>query len=1841
MRIIMGIITILALLTGSFPFLAQPAVAADGEVLNLPPLQLPDKGNPKLDSQLNQLVSAETSAVPQGPIIIQPGTEGIDTFVREGAPSTNYGNDELTTFGGWFYTTEGTEQYLYTEFDLSSIPSGTSVSSARLDFYMHGQNGYMAYDYGVYKITENWEESQVTWNNQPTCDVSPVTVFSGFAWQAKYNQWHSIINLAGVVQEWVNTPSSNFGIVIKPISGSYGYPYLRSSDYSGDPTLRPKLVINYEVLDHFNIASMGNQTAGVPFSITITATDDGNNTDTSYTGSNTLSDSTGTISPTQTDNFTEGAWTGDVTITQPLAGNVITTSGEGKTGISNSFSVADRPSEVWVDDGWAGSNAGDTVGGHTFGTDAFATIQDGVNAVSGSTVHVAEGIYGGFKVINKQNLSIVATGNATVTTAVTYAPDNPWWVMAHIKESTSIKIHGVNFDGAGLNTGGGKGIYYDNSTGNLTGLTVKNINFPNWHVAISVWGVGENITSLGISDVNVYNSMEGVWATGIATCIIDSSRIIGNRTNGVRGLWAAGNGVNMTDSVISDWWLANPAPDNAGIGIDANKLIMSGNTISNNNIGILVSGNLAANSNNIFGNDVFGIKKDDPPSANATGNWWGDASGPVHASNPGGSGDNITDNVYYNPWLNAPYSGGEPVTTGSISGHVYQAGTTNPIEGADVVVYKGMLDVAASSVTDQNGYYQVTGLPTGEYAIQARAAGYAAEWYQESLRIQEAATVSVTAPDDMAGIDFTLEPGSTISGHVYQQGTTDGIANAMIIMTQADSQGGFGMVLSGPEGSYTTFGLPAGEYDLWALAQGYAGEWYHESYSSANANPVQVTVPGNVAGIDFTLEPGSSISGQVKRSDDLSAVEGAQIVAFGPDNRPYALGWSQADGSYTTTGLLTGEYIVQATAPGYITEWYNNVYNWNEATPVTVTAPVDTPNINFNLEPGSTISGYIYQSDNTTPVKGARVTIFDYDSLHSWWFSYTGASTDDLGYYKATRIPSRSCAVRVTADGYATEWYDNTYFKDEATSIDLNAPQDIENINFMLEPGGSISGHVYESDNTTPITNLHLSVIDNATGKYLCGTNTDTEGHYTLPGLANGSYKVKACASCSKTCPTCPGLNYVDEYYGNVYSRDEAMPVTVTAPNDTPNINFSLDQGGTISGNVYQPDNTTPISNASVRAYEYDSLSGHWVYLGEAETDTNGHYVISNLPTGNYGVRVEASGYATEWYNNKYYKDEAMPVPVTAPNDTQNINFSLDSGGSISGHVYESDNTTPIANIHVYATDNETHQWIAGADTDASGSYTISGLPAGSYKVKANPCSSSLNYINEWYNDKFSWEIADQVTVIPPNDTSGIDFSLDDTVPRATVVAAIADGVDWLASQQNADGSWGTNWPVAKTALAVLKLETHATDIGTSADNVTYQYYTHVVKGLNYLFASANTTDIGLQNHDGTWDDPDTNGNSIGVYFSSPDFNGGSHHVPVYETSITMMALGASKTPAKLVNVAGSPVNGWTYAEVLQDAVDYLACAQTDSGFGRGGWNYDMTDNRGDRADQSNSGWVTLGLAYAEDPATFGLTIPNFVRTELDRWIDYIQDDTDGGAWYTGPDDPQEKHHDPATNMLRTGNLLQQMAFLGDTIVTPRVKNAIDFLVNHWNDNSGQGWGACPTDYHTTYTVMKGLEALGTDNITSSDNATVIYWFPDFVAAILSEQAADGWWPVSNFDDGEHILSTEWAMLTLQKVIPPTLEKPDLVVTEKHEEWYTEDVSYRVHYTIKNKGNVPLTVNDKFYMALIVDGEARNIMPHQIALEPGASWSYRFDATQLLSDGRDTVACVSSFRTARAGKGMR
>lgn len=102
-------------------------------------------------------------------------------------------------------------------------------------------------------------------------------------------------------------------------------------------------------LSQFTIAQINSpQLAGSAFQISATATDRYGNTVTSFNQAVQLNDNTGTISPTKTTPFTNGSWSGSVTITQTAsADRIIFTNGSTQTQ-SNDFEVAAGEQQVFL-----------------------------------------------------------------------------------------------------------------------------------------------------------------------------------------------------------------------------------------------------------------------------------------------------------------------------------------------------------------------------------------------------------------------------------------------------------------------------------------------------------------------------------------------------------------------------------------------------------------------------------------------------------------------------------------------------------------------------------------------------------------------------------------------------------------------------------------------------------------------------------------------------------------------------------------------------------------------------------------------------------------------------------------------------------------------------------------------------------------------------------------------------------------------------------------------------------------------------------------------------------------------------------------------------------------------------------------------------------------------------------------------------------------------------------------------------------------------------------------------------------------------------------------------------
>ncbi|WP_162242339.1 carboxypeptidase regulatory-like domain-containing protein [Arthrobacter sp. Leaf337] len=256
-----------------------------------------------------------------------------------------------------------------------------------------------------------------------------------------------------------------------------------------------------------------------------------------------------------------------------------------------------------------------------------------------------------------------------------------------------------------------------------------------------------------------------------------------------------------------------------------------------------------------------------------------------------------------------------------------------------------------------------------------------------------------------------------------------------------------------------------------------------------------------------------------------------------------------------------------------------------------------------------------------------------------------------------------------------------------------------------------------------------------------------SDGKYRMEGLAAGSYKI-----------VFSGYNSGAEtqWYNNAATQETATAVTVTVGQNLTGINATLVKGASISGKVTVPagvDITTMQVNASLAAYEYSPSTS-------VSVNADGTYRLAGLAAGSYKLKFSGynSGAIEQWYNNSATFSGAETLVLAKGQDLSGINATLVKGSSISGKV-TAPAGTDMTNMRVaaYTTDAEYNE-SGSTQVAQDGTYRLSGLAAGSYKLQFSGYQSGA--LTQWYNNAASFSTANAVDIAAGQDLTGINATL-------------------------------------------------------------------------------------------------------------------------------------------------------------------------------------------------------------------------------------------------------------------------------------------------------------------------------------------------------------------------------------------------------------------------------------------------------------------------------------------------
>jgi protocatechuate 3,4-dioxygenase beta subunit len=565
---------------------------------------------------------------------------------------------------------------------------------------------------------------------------------------------------------------------------------------------------------------------------------------------------------------------------------------------------------------------------------------------------------------------------------------------------------------------------------------------------------------------------------------------------------------------------------------------------------------------------------------------------------------------------------------GTVTGYVTDQLTGLPINGVAIDIMLSQV-VYASSWTDPNGYYTISGLAPNVYVIRAKSNDF-------QMSVQSANVQS----GQMAPVNLTMQqhPGG-LTGCVRDNDTKEPLANVNIDILQNNTF--IGSTFTDANGRYGFTGLAPETYLIRAHASGYqiglqeAGVW---------ADQV------SMVNLTMSAEKGSII-GAIESQETHLPLSGASIEVFLNEILISSI-LTDSQGAYAIAGLPPGKYVVKAS----INRFQNAMQEVTVESSQSVT-------INFSLQLGyGSITGYVTQLLSSVAIPNATVMIWQDSTLIG------SKQTDGNGGYCILGLAPNRYTLVVSASNFQTE------AQQVSVQIEQTAIAD-----FALDPNpGWIQGQVLRASDSSIIEG---AIVDVLQGEVVFGTAmTDAEGNYTIEGIAPGSYVIRAVAN---------GFQ-VAVQGANVLASQLVSAVF-----------YLEDHPSRIMGHVQQIGNLESLPNVDI-----DVLQGSTL-IATTLTDVNGEYVISNMPSGSYTIRVSLSGFQT--------KTQGVMIE---PEQQVNIDFALaPNPGRLEGQILSALTTLPIvgATIHLF----QGEILIDSVLTDMSGKYAIEGLPPHSYLLVA------------------------------------------------------------------------------------------------------------------------------------------------------------------------------------------------------------------------------------------------------------------------------------------------------------------------------------------------------------------------------------------------------------------------------------------------------------------------------------------------------------------------------------------
>ena len=695
-------------------------------------------------------------------------------------------------------------------------------------------------------------------------------------------------------------------------------------------------------------------------------------------------------------------------------------------------------------------------------------------------------------------------------------------------------------------------------------------------------------------------------------------------------------------------------------------------------------------------------------------------------------------------------------------------GTLEPLAGISVTAYDSTYGQVSTATTDESGRYKLPGLAAGSYKLEfTNNAGLNVfgEWYNNADGFSSATAVAVTASQQLTGKDVELARGASLSGVVTNGGVP--LEGADVTIRRLSPYGyccdEIGTVTTDASGTFRMQGLAAGTYYA-QFSAGSSGADVATAYlggvrKQENATQIRLSAGQEKTDIGFAMITGGSISGTVVAKDNGAPVSYGSVDIYDADGQQVSYAGTDEFGNYFIGGVFPEPYSLRASAQGsglnLVDEWWSGHFSADDADLVTVESGGQS-SANFALESGSVISGYITgdtgDGNGALPVQSS-VTIYLKNTSSQW-----STSANESGYFEIGGLLPGTYFVCAGGDGSWPLTCVGGFSKQaDSDPVVLGAQTTESDVNIDMVRGGQISGTISNSAGSL-YANGSVTLYRVGESGYGSGLTavTDDSGVYSFTNLPAGKYFLKVQGGYG------PGA-VVSEYYNDKYSAATATAITVTSGSE---IVANMTLGTTVVGSATLTGKVTNSAGTGLAGVRVSTRCSQLDYgYAGATTAADGTYRVENLTPGSCTITYES--YSWEPPTSSFNVLGATRTATLIAGANALSAQVLSTGGSITGKVTTLSGAPVVMGVAVYSV--ASNSCVGFASTDASGNFTLGGLPTGTYKVVATGfCAFSGNggrsgdllnlptaYEERWFGGTGSYDTSTPISVTAGTATTG------------------------------------------------------------------------------------------------------------------------------------------------------------------------------------------------------------------------------------------------------------------------------------------------------------------------------------------------------------------------------------------------------------------------------------------------------------------------------------------------------